>query len=388
MKAKVLSALPLLLLTVCGSRGVAFADNCAAMEDSGPEWFAGELGKAGAAQASRDSTRAYDTLQAAMMGVPRKADVSLWGRCVGLRLWQQFYDQRREVTRALGQQAEQSGPGDQVRNAMDALNYYVEGHNRQDASRVIGVLTPSASGSGRAIGRLKSEIDALDFTAAQGFELLSDEQSARQFWQQGLDDLAANAQQQAANLLDLEEGLVTGEATSEELQIEAAQTDAQDVLAQFLGDESLAPGDEAMRDISRARGSLRMLERAREWVAPVSAGAVQPLLARALSRGDALMAKAGDAALSLEARDSLYESAGSYFDFAGDDGRRQAAARGRDALAPALKGERDQREARLDQKSSELEAAARQAQQQMQKTEAEKQSFKEEADALEDELGF
>jgi hypothetical protein len=355
------------------------------MEDSGPKWFAAQLDKVQATYQSGKSREAYQQLRQAMMGLPRRADVSLDARCVGLAEWQRMYKLRQGITATLGKQSENIG---KLANTEGALDWYVRGDNRDDARRVIPQLTPTAEGTAFIINRLRSEISLLDRAQELGFELLPDERSAREFWQKGLDGMIAYANQQAAGILDKEANLLTRAATSKEEELEVAQENQQTLVADYLGDESLAAKNEAQREVNRAEASLTMLTAARDWSEAVSADAVAPVIDRAVIRGDAMLAQADDANLSLEARDSLYEAADNYFEFAGNSARQQTVEQRRASIAPALKAERNAREARTRKKGDELQKSAEQAKKDMQKTDAQKKSFKDEADAMEDELGF
>ena len=282
-------------------------------------------------------------------------------------------------------QAEKAG---KLANTEGALDWFVRGDNRADARRVITQLTPTAEGTAYIVNRLRTEIALLDRAQESGFEPLPDERSARAFWQTEYDETIAYATQQTAKILDEEAKLLTRAATSKEEQLESMQENQQTLLAGYLGDESLAVKNEAQREVNRAEDSLSMLVAARDWSAAVSADAVAPVNDRAVMRGDALLAQADQANLGLEARDSLYEAAEKYFKLAGNSARQETAAQSRARIAPALKEERDERAARTREKAAELQQSVEQAKDSMQKTDAQKQIFKDEADAMEDELGF
>jgi hypothetical protein len=363
----------------------AAGQNCAAMEESGPQWFSTQLDKVEATYQSGNSREAYQQLWVAMMGLPRRADVSLDARCVGPAGWQRMYKLRQAIARTAGKQSENGG---KLAHTEGALDWYVLGDNRDDARRVIAQLVATAAGAAFIINRLQNEISLLDRAQESGFELLPEERSARAVWQKDLDGTIAYASERTVEILEKESGLVKRAATSKEQQLEAARDSQQTLVANYLGDESLVVKNEAQREVNRAEGSLIMLASARGWSHAVSADAVAPVLDRAVMRGEALQARAADANLSLEARESLYEAAENYFMFAGNSARQQAVERGRAAIAPALKAERDARTARIDRKGAELKESALQMKESMHKTDVQKKSFKDEADAMEDELGF
>ncbi len=378
----------LLVASVCtiASQIVSAAGpNCAAMEKSGPKWFAAQLEQVQATYQGGDSQGAYQQLRTTMFGLPRRADVSLEARCVGAAGWERMYQLRRTITATLGKQSENA---DKLANTGGALDWYVLGDNRDDAQRVIPRLTPTPEGTSYVINRLRNEIGMLNQAQESGFELLPEERTARATWQTGLDDMIAYARKQGAGILDKEAGMLTRAATTKEEQLEQAQEDQQSLVASYLGDESLAVRNEALREVNRAKASLALLVTARDWLQAVSPADAAPVHDRALVRGDALLARGADTTLGLEARDSLFKAADNYFKFAANSQRQQVAAQGRTGIAPALQAERDARKARINQKGAEFKESSRLMKESMEKTGAQKKNFKDEADAMEDELGF
>jgi len=364
-----------------------FAGNpqCAAMEASGPQWFSARLDGVQATYQGGNSQGAWQQLWAAMTDLPRRADVSLDARCVGTTGWRRMYQLRQAIAATLGKQAENIG---KLAGREGALDWYVLGDNRDDARRIIKQLTPTARDTAYVINRLRSEVSMLDHAQQAGFELLTEEQSARAFWQTGLGGMNNYATKMGMKALALEEDILTRDATAKELALEDAQEGTQSMVAQFFSDQSLAGQNEAQREVNRAKVSLRVLGDAEDWLQAVSAEDVLPVRERALARGDALMAKAADPQLGLEARDSLYKAAGDYFEFADNSEGLQRVAQARAGLAPALEAEQARRKALIREKQAELQQSAREQQQALQKTDAEKARFQKEADALEDELGF
>jgi len=358
---------------------------CAAMEASGPKWFAAQLDEVQATYQSGNSQDAYQQLRSAMMGLPRRADVSLDARCVGPAGWQRMYQLRRAITQSLGQAAEKAG---RLTKTQGALDWYVTGDNQADARRVIPQLTPETRGTAWVISRLRSEIALLDQATAAGFELLPEEQAARKFWQRGLDGTIRYARSKVAEGLQAEEGLLTREALDEELKVEQDHRDRLGMAAAFFGDESLAPDMEVQREANRAEASLKMLKTAQDWALAVGKDETRPVNERAVERGDALLARAGDTGLGVESRDSLYQAAESYFKFADNLERLRTAEVAREQIAPALKAEVDQRKAKIARQGAEMRKSAQEMKQSVDKTKAQKESFKKEADVLEDELGF
>jgi hypothetical protein len=358
---------------------------CTALEDSGPQWFAAQLQKAQATHRSGNSAVAYRQLFDATMQLPRRVDVSLDARCVGPSLWQQYYLLRQTITQALGHTAEQAG---RLAGSQGALDLFVTGDNRDDARPVIRQLTPTPEGTAWVISRLRSEIAKLERAVSDGFDLLPAEAAARTFWQRGLDGTVPYAQAKMAEALKAEAGLQTRAATANELELEQAQRDSKTMATAVFGDQSLTPVNEAQREVNRANASLILLQAALDWGLAVSESDARPVKERATERGDAMLAKANEPALGAETRDHLYQAAEDYFKFSGNLQRLQAAERDREAFAPVLKAALDQRAAKLDKHAEQLRESSITMKKNMEKTAAEKQSFKAEADAMEDELGF
>ena len=160
------------------------------------------------------------------------------------------------------------------------------------------------------------------------------------------------------------------------------------MAADLFGDASLVPDMAGQRESNRAKASLIMLNSARDWGAAVSVEDAAPARERALERGNALLTRADDTALGLESRKSLLKAADNYFEFAGNRERQRKVQRALAGIAPALEAERAQRNAKIDKKADELQESAAKMRGSLIKTEEQKQSFKDEAEALESELGF
>jgi len=104
-----------------------------------------------------------------------------------------------------------------------------------------------------------------------------------------------------------------------------------------------------------------------------------------------MLARAADAEASLFLRDALYKEAQHYYDFAGLEKESASAASARKAIQPALQAVRDRQEEVLDEAGAQLSERAtsmREEAERMKKSVSEKKRFKDEADALEAELGF
>ena len=142
----------------------------------------------------------------------------------------------------------------------------------------------------------------------------------------------------------------------------------------------------------RARESQEFLAKARIWnLAIYDDLQTMPSSQRAHQRGDEMLSRANDTNASLPLRDTLYREAESYYDFGGFKEASASAASAHIAIEPELRAERDRQSELLDQAEARLNKKAesvREAADAMKKSDSEKKRFKDEADALEDELGF
>jgi hypothetical protein len=190
-----------------------------------------------------------------------------------------------------------------------------------------------------------------------------------------------------------EKRIFDGRETRRERDAAAAVESASALAEAFAGPGASLPTDEATVAVqSRTRRSLEALHEARDWNLDRSAErSSTPESIRARQRGDELLERAGGSNASLALQDACYGAAERYYDFGAQDERAKAAREKRLALEPALRAARAERERAADEAAdrlrSEADAIQRSAEDMM-KSESEKKAFEEEADALEDELGF
>jgi hypothetical protein len=142
----------------------------------------------------------------------------------------------------------------------------------------------------------------------------------------------------------------------------------------------------------RTRESREQLDIARGWAFSGNPESEQfPANLRAAERGDESLAWAGDERRSFTSRDEYYEIALDYYDWCNCKDKVASAIAARQALQPELEAEQARRQAMMDAAEERLKGQAedmKRALDAMQKTDAEKKAFEDEADALEAELGF
>ena len=205
--------------------------------------------------------------------------------------------------------------------------------------------------------------------------------------------LKQQASEKHRRAMTAEDELFNRPPTDLELELSQTLADAEGFVAAFAGTGVAA--EERKRSLlltARANQSLEMLEDARIWSLTNDANVqTAPSAQRALVRGDFVLTKAEDETASLAARDSYYASAIRYYKFGSWNQQASNASSGKESIQAGLAAEQAQQLAALEKVGAALSIDAeevRSAQQKMQKTEAEKQSFKDEAAALEAELGF
>lgn len=283
--------------------------------------------------------------------------------------------------------------------------------NPQDiASRVSAALWDSIENGGTAIEVLsgipddhrsyRSARDSLDRAAATvsshrdaGAFVIAEEVSLERQALQTVELIESHASQHARDTLSKEAEVFYREAT--EFEKEGAQTIEN--LSEFAGamagvEMNATEQAEYQLAHQRIRESREQLEQARGWEFVANSPAASPEAnRRAAERGDEVIAWAGNESSSFTNRDEYYELALAYFNWCECEDKSTQAVAAKAAIQPQLEAEKARRQAEVDAARSQLENKAAEMQRaldDMQKTEAEKKAFDEEADALEDELGF
>ena len=144
----------------------------------------------------------------------------------------------------------------------------------------------------------------------------------------------------------------------------------------------------------QSRDSLALLQQAQHFeFGQFDQDKPSPTMRRARERGEVRLTQADATSLNLKRRDSLYGQAIKYFDWCDCEGRRAAAKTAQEQIQPALEEAETQRSEAIAKKAEQMmkdidPEAIKKSVEDMQKSDAEKKSFQDEADALEAELGF
>jgi hypothetical protein len=184
-------------------------------------------------------------------------------------------------------------------------------------------------------------------------------------------------------------------ATQTDQDMAAQLREANTMMTGMLGVElveddyiGMAVGERQTND------SLALLKRARNYEFGLfSQNNPSPTVRRARDRGDQRLTQANNETLGLKLRDSLYSQALGFFKSCGCDARILEAKAAQERIQPALDEVQQQKSEAMERKAEDMmknvdPEAIRKSVEEMQKSDAEKKSFKDEADALEAELGF
>jgi len=241
-----------------------------------------------------------------------------------------------------------------------------------------------------AVGSLEQIAARVDKDREFGAYILPQENAVAAACRDAVSQLRKLADQKHRAALEAEDRAFNRPLSEQEISFAESAANTQAATMAIVGVNMDTGHDKEAPFIAmRVTESQRHLRDARAWdLDEYDDPTTEPSSRRALERGDTMLARANDPAQGLEMRDDLYQDAEKYFQFGGFSKQAKAAESQRDAIQPALQAEKARREQQRDAALEQKAAAMQQAVDDMQKTEAEKQSFNEEADAMEAELGF
>ncbi|MEJ2604172.1 MAG: hypothetical protein P8172_12950 [Gammaproteobacteria bacterium] len=428
-----------LLLPALAAAALSLAAGAAIAQDAGDivsaqtrAYAAGQLDEAEAAFARGDMEAAWKGVEAAA-GAPTEfhgrglANIS--SRALGDELYGRIYDLRRRIRIAQGRQAESEGlvyerPQRNDRKPWQwdnhgALGWYMAAPDPDailrllreapaDRQIITGILgSTSVNDQGEivyGVGRAGSGVEIGHEPLWDRYEPIPME---RQLQQRFEDDVVpavlARIRSEADRLLAEEQTLHDAPPTEMEQQVLSMSSGFAGVSEAVTGFREEQPTPEIQLLLSRADDSERLLEEARQWLQAISevtrvngdyglrGGSAVPVVERAADRAEEMMAIGDDESVPILARDDAYEHAEDYYVIADDRDRAKLAYSRNAALQPEIDEYLARRNAAKDaaqEKFAGQAAAMEQAVKDMEKTEEEKKEFEEEADALEDELGF
>ena len=349
--------------------------------------FFAALDAADSALASRNVTGARSAFGEARELVYRGgADSDISIKCLGESVAQRWFDGQLELKR---QQSAIRSRGTEAETA--AL--YVTAAEQNAKAVVVLVEGKKPRRFVASIATLEQIVDRLDRDRDYGVFILADEETLAKTGRGAVTTLRQRASQEHRNALLAEENAFVRLLTDQELAASDATENAQGLAKALTGVDVGATWDRdeiVLR--KRARESQESLRLARVWNLELYDDLQSmPSSQRARQRGDEMLSRAKDTNSSLPLRDTLYKEAKRYYDFGGFKEASASAASAHKTIEPALRAERDRQEKLLDQAEARLNEKAesvRQAAEDMKKSASEKKRFKDEADAMEEELGF
>jgi hypothetical protein len=364
-----------------------FAEFCAvALPASRNKTFFEQLEMAEKAVATGNDSAAESHLASALGAAYRGgAETDMSVKCFGEDTWRRWFGIRQDLYRLQAQ----SRPG----RGTEMAQLVTAAANGGRAAVVELVSSQQTQEFRTSMFTLWRATDQVEAERAYGAFVIGDQAAIAQSFREADEPLRAHAQRQARAALDAEDRAFNRDPTPEEVAM-VDSGDASYKMAQAMTGTAIETraSREALLTEFRVRESREKLAEARAWNLDSSADLSTSIASqRARTRGDALLSKANDQQLGLEARDQYYAFAQWYFEFGQADQMAALAESQRAAIRPALEEERRQQDLAMGRAAADMEkkaADAQRAMKEMQKTDAEKKSFNEEADALEAELGF
>jgi len=262
-----------------------------------------------------------------------------------------------------------------------------------DAGNILAALPDNYRNYGIARDYLKRAADTVAYHRDLGAFVISEETATEKQARRAVDLIDTHARQRSSEALASEAEAFYRDPN--ELEKDGARTleDMGELAGAMAGVEiNATEQNEYQFARQRIYESRQRLEEARGWEFGAEPG-VTPSAAyqRAAERGDEVMAWAGNDALSFTTRDAYYERALAYYGWCQCKDQAGRATAAREAIQPQLLAEQASRQEQIDQAEERLKGQAEDMQRaldDMQKTDAEKKAFEDEADELEAELGF
>jgi len=246
----------------------------------------------------------------------------------------------------------------------------------------------------RAWMSVQTIIDEKERDRDYGAFLLSEEEAMLMACRDALPAMRAHANDKHAAALAAEKEAFDRQPTKQEQSVAQNSTSAGAMLGMAIDTELFLTGQ-------RVGLSKSSLQDAQNWnfafdkfgtkVEDDTKWQQLPSSQRAKQRGNTLLAKADDSNISFTSRNAYYDMIVDYYKLGHWNTQLAEAEAAKARIQDGVMAEQQQSEQRMQQMQAEMEEKAedmKAALESMQKTEVEKKSFNDEADALEAELGF
>jgi hypothetical protein len=349
-----------------------------------------ELDQAERALAARDAQNAGEHLERAVGHTMDVAGYSgaLSVKCVGEPIYRRWFE---DMQRLIGLQA-QDDPQNTRAVVLAALWIAATG-NGAGADSILTPVPTDHSRYRQARSALSGHIDAVAYYRKTGAFVLPVEDTMAKIAHQVVTNIDALATKMARTALAEEENSFHREFTQREKDAARQAEDGGQLISAIAGvDMDVTAQLDAGLKRSRVNESKALLREARGWnLRPDVTGEQKPANIRAEQRGDEVLAWAENKELSYAIRDDYYRMALDYYTWGNWRDKAQAANTAKKAIQPQLQAEEARRREAAEKAQERMRGQAEEMQQaidDMQKTEEEKKSFQDEADALEAELGF
>lgn len=310
-------------------------------------------------------------------------------RCLGEQATRRWFQARLELWRRGSSAGARGGMG------ADYTTLYAVAADHGSKGIVEVVSKRPADRFTWAYHSVEDIVEVDEWARAYGTLILPEEQAIANAAREALPALREYAKREHAATLVAEADAFDRPATQMERDA-TAQLDSIGQLAESMGGIDISTADRQAALVTRRQvdESRALLEKARglelEAVFGYSSDR-SPSDLRAKQRGDILFERGNDESLTLEYRDQLYELSNRYYAWCNCHDERAVVAAAKESIQPALQARREEQQRKAESMQADMQQKAESMQQavdDMQKTEAEKQSFKDEADALEAELDF
>jgi len=349
--------------------------------------FFAALDAADSSLAARDTDDARNALSEAFRVAYRgggESEISI--KCLGKSVARRWFEAQLELRR-------QQSASESHRSRDEAALLYVTAADQDATALVSQVEVKRARRFISSLRVLEGIVARVDNDRAYGAFILGEEDALTKVCREALTSLQRIAGQRHRTALRDEEESFRRAITDLEFSASQAVEASQGLAKALLGVDAGAIGDkDAMILQKRASESLEFLRSARSWnLESFEDRQAMPSSKRARKRGDEILARAEDPGSRLGLKDAAYHEARRYYDFGGFKQASSSTALAHQAIEPALQAARDRREQALEEAEARFSVdadSARRAAEDMQKSASEKERFKNEADALEDELGF
>ncbi len=349
--------------------------------------FFAALDAADSALAARDTDDATNALSDAFRLAYRGGgDSEISIKCLGKSVARRWFEVQLELRR-------QQSASESRRSRDEADLLYVTAADQGATALVSQVEAKRARRFISSLRVLEGIVARVDNDRAYGAFILSEEDALTKACREALTSLRRIAEGRHRTALHDEEDSFRRAITDLEFSASQAVEASQGLAKALLAVDAGAIGDkDAMILQKRASESLEYLRSARGWNLELFADRqAMPSSKRARKRGDEMLARAEDPGSSLGLKDAAYHEARRYYDFGGFKEASSSTASAHQAIEPALRAAHDRQEKALEEAEARFSVDAdsvRRAAENMQKSASEKERFKNEADALEDELGF